>query len=192
MRPQEFSLTATRTLGLLLPTTASDERVRGLLVLPAELSLTTTVVRWTQATNGDISFPSGNLHPVLEQGLAAVLKERLPTRASELPEAPPLWGWLENNLLFLEDGLIISPSRVKGDYTTHALSRRDGKVPEADAWIELKAAGLGERETRYSPALAFWEAINAWTADQEENGRSARNRLALEYVGQAMYRTVPL
>lgn len=192
MPPQTFYLSATRTQGLLLPTTASDERVRGLLTLPAELSLPTTVLRWTQATHGEISFPSSPLHTVLEQGLASVLVEQLPTRASDLPKAPPLWGWLENNLLFLEDGLVISWSMAKGRYDGHALSRLHGKAPEADAWAELNAAALGERETRYSPALAFWDAIKAWTATQEGNGRSARNRLALDYVSQAMYRTVPL
>lgn len=197
MHPQTFHVSATRTQGLLLPTTVSDERVRGLLTLPAELSLSSTVIRWTQATSGEISFPSISfpctaLHPVLEQGLAAVLIDHLPTRAADLPKAPPLWGWLEDNLLFLEDGMVISRSRVKEKYEGHRLQRRDGRTPEADAWAELNAAALGERETRYSPALAFWDAIKTWTTTQEGNGRSARHRLALEYVSQAMSRAVPL
>ena len=192
MPPQTFYLSATRTQGLLLPTTASDERVRGLLVLPAELSLITTVVRWTQGTGGEIAFPSDPLHTVLQQGLTSSLVEHLPTRAVGLPKAPPSWGWLEHNLLFLDDGMVVSQSVTKGRYEGHTLPRSDAKTPEPDAWAELDAAARGERETRYSPALAFWDAIKAWTATQERNGQSERHRITLDYVSQAMYRTIPL
>ena len=192
MRPQDFYLPATRTQGLLLPSSAPGERLRGLLTLPADMSLSATVVHWTQETSGEIAFPVNPLHPVLAQGLAAVLVEHLPARAAELPKAPPSWGWLEHNLLFLEDGMVIARSVTEGRYKGHTLPRSDARTPEPDAWAELNAAALGERETRYSPALAFWDAITAWTATQERNGQSERHRIALDYVGQAMYRTVPL
>ena len=192
MRPQEFYLPATRTTGLLLPSSAPGERLRGLLTIPAEMSLTTTVMQWTQETTGELSFPSTPVHPVLRQGLASVLGEQLPTRTSELPKAPPFWSWLDHNLLFLDDGLVVSRSVAKGRYEGHRLPRSDAKTPEPDAWAELDAAALGERETRYSPALAFWDAITAWTASQERNGQAERHRIALDYVSQAMYRTVPL
>lgn len=89
MRPQDFYLPATRTQGLLLPSSAPGERLRGLLTLPADMSLSATVVHWTQETSGEIAFPVNPLHPVLAQGLAAVLVEHLPARAAELPKAPP-------------------------------------------------------------------------------------------------------